>query len=791
MNEKKLDQEKLEDASKHTNKKTPSSMTTIFSKNKYTAKNNWTTVKGGSSKIVFRVIIASLIILLLLLVLWMTLFIYYKVQYEKRRSFNETNSPYRRYSLKSIGNICVTEECIKSAAFLMSNMNTSVDPCEDFYSFACGNFVRKTIIPEEHSIFTLFTILRERLNNDIVQILNRNEKHSVDTLQNVQKYYNACKNESLIEARGAEPLKEFITNEIGGWPLLHNYWREESQFDIWKQIVKMRRLNNMMIVGISLTTDEKDSSKYVPSFHQIAPTLTPWEHYIEGEKLGFHNYSITKGYMKLIKKIAILLKDDGTTEEYIDMQIDEMMNLEYDIAKNLLTKAQQRNRGKYTVRKKLWQIENEFPRLPVRRLLNELIGKDKIKDDDIVVVYDSAYIRKIHQIVQKYSKKTLANHIAWSIIYNRIRDMPKKFRENQYEYFNILTGTSKEKRRELICATLVNAALGMPVGRLYVDSFFKDNSKKEALGIIQNIRDTFKHTIETAQWMEPTDKIVAKEKINAIITKIGYPEYIMNNTELNKEFRRYKFKEEDYFGNIIQNLKIKWTEDLERFSLPVNKKKWVTYPAIVNAFYSTHKNQIIFPAGILQPPFYHAKYPKYLNYGGIGMVIGHEIIHGFDDEGRRYDLNGNRKSWWSNSTIENFTKLKKCFIDQYNGFCFSDIDKSACVNGVQTQGENIADNGGIKQAFKAYRKYIGKLGHEESVLPGLDLSPNQLFFVNYAQSWCSKGRKKEILNALKTSVHSPNKFRIYGVAKNSRDFAKAFSCKKKSEMHPETKCDLW
>ncbi|XP_017492271.1 PREDICTED: neprilysin-2-like [Rhagoletis zephyria] len=270
--------------------------------------------------------------------------------------------------------------------------------------------------------------------------------------------------------------------------------------------------------------------------------------------------------------------------------------------------------------------------------------------------------------------------------------------------------------------------------------------------------------------------------------RIGYPEILNNATELEKEYENLTIIPDNFMENVLNILKWDSDKNLQLLHQPVDKEKWTTEPAVVNAFYNPNKNDIVFPAGIFQPLFYSNNYPKSVNYGGIGVVIGHEITHGFDDKGRQFDKDGNMMQWWNNATIEAFRERTQCIIDQYSKYKIEEVDMY--VNGRMTQGENIADNGGLKQAFRAYRKWVKRHG-PEPVLPGLNLTHDQLFFLNYAQIWCGSMRPEDAVTKIRSSVHSPGFIRVLAPLSNSKDFAEAYKCKLGAPMNPVEKCSVW
>uniref|UniRef100_A0A182UDR1 Peptidase M13 C-terminal domain-containing protein n=1 Tax=Anopheles melas TaxID=34690 RepID=A0A182UDR1_9DIPT len=243
-----------------------------------------------------------------------------------------------------------------------------------------------------------------------------------------------------------------------------------------------------------------------------------------------------------------------------------------------------------------------------------------------------------------------------------------------------------------------------------------------------------------------------------------------------------------FLENILSILRWEAERNLQLLRKPVDKNKWATEPAVVNAFYNPNKNDIVFPAGILQPLFYSQNFPKSLNYGGIGVVIGHEITHGFDDKGRQFDKDGNMMQWWNNATIKTFRERAQCIIDQYSRYKIDEV--GLYMDGRMTQGENIADNGGLKQSYRAYRKWVSQHGSEPD-LPGLNMTHDQLFFLNYAQIWCGSMRPEDALTKIRSSVHSPGIIRVIGPLSNSRDFAEAYRCPLGSPMNPVSKCSVW
>ncbi|XP_069936671.1 neprilysin-4 [Cherax quadricarinatus] len=323
---------------------------------------------------------------------------------------------------------------------------------------------------------------------------------------------------------------------------------------------------------------------------------------------------------------------------------------------------------------------------------------------------------------------------------------------------------------------------------MFVKRYFPEASKNDTHEMISLIRDSFKDALEEAHWMNQETRSVAQEKVDTIIKNVGYPEYLLNNTYMDTIYSELSFNPDTHFENVIKMLQFHARTNHNLLAIPVNRTAWVTSPAVVNAYYSRSKNMIVFPAGILQPPFYHPAFPRSLNYGGIGVVIGHEITHGFDDRGRQFDKNGNLQQWWTPDDVSKFYQRASCMLDQYGEYKVDDVGLK--INPVNTLGENIADNAGIKISYQAYQNW--RKNNEETVtMPFVNLSHDQLFFLNFGQIWCEVNSPEAMLTKIRSGQHSPNRFRVIGTLSNSEEFSQAFNCPVGSKMNPERKCRVW
>ncbi|KAK6620413.1 18S rRNA pseudouridine methyltransferase [Polyplax serrata] len=483
-------------------------------------------------------------------------------------------------------------------------------------------------------------------------------------------------------------------------------------------------------------------------------------------------------------QIAILLGADDKTAE---AELEEVIKFEVQLANATLPEADRHDTSAIYRKLPLGALQKEIPQLNWKEYLSTFL-EIHIKETEPLVTYAMPYFVKMGEILMKTERRVIHNYVIWRLVMKILPHMIDEYQQKIIEFQKILLGILSERHRWSQCVEWTNKKLGMAVGALFIRDNFNQDSKETALEMIHTIREAFNELLTENKWMDDETRAVAKEKADSMNERIGYPELLTNTEELNKEYENLTIIDNQFLVNVFNVLKYDAYHNLRKLRQPVNKNKWSTEPAVVNAFYNPNKNDIVFPAGILQPLFYSQHFPKSLNYGGIGVVIGHEITHGFDDKGRQFDKDGNMMQWWNNATIKAFRERTQCIIDQYSKYKLDEVD--LFVNGRMTQGENIADNGGLKQSFRAYKKWVAKHG-EEPLLPGINLSHDQLFFLNYAQIWCGSMRPEDALTKIRSSVHSPGPVRVIGPLSNSWDFAKAYNCPLQSPMNPTSKCSVW
>ncbi|KAM8954864.1 membrane metallo-endopeptidase-like 1 isoform 2-T3 [Lycaon pictus] len=704
---------------------------------------------------------------------------------------------------KEMGKICTTPGCVIAASRILQNMDPSREPCEDFYQYACGGWLRRHVIPETNSRYSVFDILRDELEVILKGVLENATTQDRPAVQKAKMLYRSCMNQSVIEKRDSQPLLN-ILDVMGGWPVTMDKWNQSvargtdspgPKWELEQQLALMNtQFNRRVLIDLFIWNDDQNSSRHIIYIDQPTLGMPSREYYFnEGS-----NRKVREAYLQFMMSVAMMLRADMNLPENSYLVREDMvqvLELETQLANATAPQEERHDVTALYHRMGLKELQSKFSlkgfnwTLFIQSVLSSV--KIKLLPDEEVVVYGIPYLQNLEEIIDVYSARTMQNYLVWRLVLDRISSLSQRFKDARANYRKALYGTTVEEVRWRECVSYVNSNMESAVGSLYVREAFPGDSKDAVRELIDKVRAVFVETLDELGWMDEESKKKAQEKAMNIREQIGYPDYILEerNKHLDEEYSNLNFSEDQYFENGLQNLKAGAQRSLKKLREKVDQNLWIIGAAVVNAFYSPNRNQIVFPAGILQPPFFSKHQPQALNFGGIGMVIGHEITHGFDDNGRNFDKNGNMLDWWSNFSAQHFREQSECMVHQYGNYSW-DLADNQNVNGFSTLGENIADNGGVRQAYKAYLKWMAEGGKDQQ-LPGLGLTYNQLFFINYAQVWCGSYRPEFAIQSIKTDVHSPLKYRVLGSLQNLAAFSEAFHCAQGSPMHPHQRCRVW
>ncbi|XP_054955038.2 membrane metallo-endopeptidase-like 1 isoform X10 [Pan paniscus] len=682
---------------------------------------------------------------------------------------------------QEVSEVCTTPGCVMAAARILQNMDPTTEPCDDFYQFACGGWLRRHVIPETNSRYSIFDALRDELEIILKAVLENSTAKARPAVEKARTLYRSCMNQSVIEKRGSQPLLD-ILEVVGGWPVATDRWNET-----------VGASSSTSSSGMTTRTPAGTSSTYEPrrwaGIDQPTLGMPSRDYYFNGGR----NRKVREAYLQFMVSVATMLREDANLPRdscLVQEDMAQVLELETQLAKE-----ERHDVIALYHRMGLEELQSQFGlkgfnwTLFIQTVLSSV--KIKLLPDEEVVVYGIPYLQNLENIIDTYSARTIQNYLVWRLVLDRIGSLSQRFKDTRVNYRKALFGTMVEEVRWRECVGYVNSNMENAVGSLYVREAFPGDSKSMVRELIDKVRTVFVETLDELGWMDEESKKKAQEKAMSIREQIGHPDYILEETNrrLDEEYSNLNFSEDLYFENSLQNLKVGAQRSLRKLREKVDPNLWIIGAAVVNAFYSPNRNQIVFPAGILQPPFFSKEQPQALNFGGIGMVIGHEITHGFDDNGRNFDKNGNMMDWWSNFSTQHFREQSECMIYQYGNYSW-DLADEQNVNGFNTLGENIADNGGVRQAYKAYLKWMAEGGKDQQ-LPGLDLTHEQLFFINYAQVWCGSYRPEFAVQSIKTDVHSPLKYRVLGSLQNLAAFADTFHCARGTPMHPKERCRVW
>ncbi|XP_057331668.1 neprilysin-2-like isoform X2 [Microplitis mediator] len=682
-------------------------------------------------------------------------------------------------------NICYSPSCVHTASKILKNMDSSVDPCDDFYRFACGGFLKSTIIPDDKVSVNTFSIISDQVLEQLRMSIE--DPRLIDMpypFRLVKTLYKSCMNKTVIEEQGLTPLLS-IVKKLGGWPVIDGDMWKDDEFSWMASVFKFREMGYSVdyFIQFGVVVDPKNSTKRVLDLDQASLGLSR-----EYLSKGFDD-KIVKEYYRYMVDIAVIL---GAERERAEEELMGSLKFEMNVANISLPVEKRRNATLLYNPMTITELSNKYPSIPWKEYFNRILKPHvQVDDNEITIVNVPSFISDFEQLMKSTPKRVQANYVMWRAVAASVSYLNDEIRKRQLEYSTALSGKTERQPRWKECVNIVSSTLSISVGALYVRTYFNEDAKKNAVEMVSDIRNQFNKILKTVDWMDEETRKSALEKAASMTSHIAYPDELLNDAKLGEFYENLQLDDNASYLKNILNLTLFGTEySFSKLRKPINKSDWVSHghPAVVNAFYSSIENSIQFPAGILQGAFFSNDRPRYMNYGAIGFVIGHEITHGFDDQGRQLDKDGNLVDWWAPSTKEKYLEKAECIINQYGNYTVKEVGKN--LNGINTQGENIADNGGIKEAYLAYKDWADR--HKpEPTLPGLFFTPRQMFWISAANTWCSVHRPEALKLRITTGFHSPGEFRILGSLSNMPEFAEDFQCPLESRMNPKHKCAVW
>ncbi|XP_064460607.1 neprilysin-4-like [Ornithodoros turicata] len=691
---------------------------------------------------------------------------------------------------------CPTEECKTAGQTLSSYLNSSIDPCDDFYEFVCQRWTENTTVSEERGSYGAFDIVQEKLQLDLKKIFedSKDDKGKSCIIAKLKDAYRACTDENFPEARTLEALADVLaTVGMPNWPHMSTTSATPKWEDIYPKLVS--ELGITPIFSLSIGQDSKNVSYFTLMLDQMDFTMIGRNELIN--QSDPQNKPIADAYKDYIAGAVKIMNNGQRDDKEARRVAEEIAKFEGELAEMTRRDEERRDHAKMYRKMTILELQKELPQVMWIEVFNNIFHKSVIKIpislQDTLVIFELNYYKSALKFLETQDRHVVFNYFGWQVLSMLGPVDSKKFGDLKVKLDNATRGITKRPEKWKRCVDHLNDLAEHAVGRMYADEKFSREAKDDMLHLVKVLVDTFKEMLKENTWMDDETRATAIAKVNTMSPKIGYPDWVKDNAELEKVYRYVLgFKKGTPYVTMYANLMKNYALVLLSKVHDVYDKsyEWVTGAAVVNAFYYQGGNEIVFPAGILKRPFYERGLPIAINMGAIGMVIGHEITHGFDDEGSQYGADGSLKDWWNVETKKTFREKAQCFVDQYGKT--GDEQSGKYLNGVNTQGENIADNGGLRAAYKALQAAKREPNYKDMYLPGWeDLESDKLFFISNALVWCTKHKTGALIQAIQYDYHSPAKYRVNIPMSNMKEFSEVFSCSSSSRMNASTKCAIW
>jgi putative endopeptidase len=666
----------------------------------------------------------------------------------------------------------------KPVSLDLTAIDKTADPCTDFYAYACGNWRKANPIPSDQVRWGRFNELAEYNNYSLYAELKAAAENPKSPLQKQYgDYFAACMDTTLVDKLGAKPLK----------PQLDAIAALKSIHDLPAFNASQERRGGSAFFNVGIQQDQKDSSQQIAGTGQGGISLPDRDYYLDPSP---RYQKIRAQYMDHMQKMFVLL---GDTPAQALLEASNTMWIETELAKGSMDRVTMRSPEKRYHIMTIAEVEKLSP---------DYSWSTYLKDIDLPAktlnVASPQYVTTVEYELSHGTLSAIKSYLRWHAVHGAASLLSKPFADENFDFFSrTLNGQKEERPRWKRCTAMTDQALGEAVGQDWVKMNFAGSSKDNMEKLVHALEAAMAADLKTLPWMSEETKVEARKKLDAITDKIGYPDHW-------KDYSSIEVKRDDLLGNVTRAGNYERKRNLAKFGKPVDPTEWGMTPPTVNAYYNPPQNNINFPAGILQPPFYDNNMDAAVNFGGIGVVIGHEMTHGFDDQGSQYGPTGNVKynadgtigSWFTPEDKAKFKERTECTAKEYDGF---EVAPGQNLNGHLTLGENTADNGGIRIAYQALMQVLSVPSSPNERVEPLSLNgtrdgytPAQRFFLSFGQIWCENTTEQAARVRAKTDPHSSGRYRTNGTVQNFDEFGKAFGCKVGQPMMPASGgCRTW
>ncbi|HKW18995.1 MAG TPA: M13 family metallopeptidase [Terriglobales bacterium] len=667
-------------------------------------------------------------------------------------------------SLTSAFSFAQTTSSSSQPTARFSAVDKSADPCTDFYQYSCGNWMKSAQIPSDQASWGTFTELAERNREVLRKILEKAsaddpQRNAID--QKIGDYYESCMDEKAVNDAGISPLK----------PDLDRIMSVKNKQDLIDAIAHVQMMGPNPLFAVYSQPDLHNADMVIAYIDQGGLSLPDRDYYIKDDA---HMAGIRD---RLVEYATQLFTLSGQTPEQAAESAKTVLRIETALAKAAMDRTARRNPATRDHKMTLEQAAQLAPNFDLDRFFSDVNTPSFTE----LNVSNPDFFKQVNGLIDSEPLDAWKTYVSWHLMSGAAPWLSQPFVDANFKMQQALSGQKEIKARWKRCVASVDQELGEALGQRYVQETFPPESKQRMLKMVQALEKSLSEDIQNLQWMSPETKKQAQVKLSAIRNKIGYP-------DVWRDYSSVKIVRGDLMGNFFRANEFEAHRDINKIGKPLDRKEWGMTPPTVNAYYSPPRNEIVFPAGILQPPFFDKDADDATNFGSIGVVIGHELTHGFDDQGRKYDPQGNLRDWWTSDDAQKFEERASCVANEYGSFTAIDDLK---LNGRLTLGENTADNGGARIGLMALHHFIAadKTSQAGKVIDGY--TPEQRFYLGYARIWCER-RTPELTRSLVTvDPHSPGKWRVDGVVENMPEFEKAWSCKEGEPMVSQNACRVW